>query len=308
MQQSQQTYDLRRRRILWGWVFLSPWIIGFLIFYLIPMAASLIFSFTDFNLIRPNEINWVGLRNWESLLVDPRVASSLLNTFVYSVIALPLTVVIPVLLASLLNQPELVGKRLLRTLFYMPFMIPTVAAAFIWAGFLNAETGWLNRFLALFGITGPNWLYDPQFIYFGLFMASLWGIGNAMLITLAGMQTVPTELYEAGRVDGASKWVLFRNITLPMISPVILYNLVLTVIGLFRFFDVPFMLKGSSGDPAGTTLFYNIYLYRVAFPQQNMGYGSALAWLLFIIALIVTLVIFLWARRWVYYSSGEITQ
>jgi len=306
MQQPSPTYDLRRQRIIWGWVFLSPWIIGFLIFYLIPMIASLAFTFTDFDLTRPNDINWVGLRNWQSLLADPNVGASLRNTFLYGAIALPLTVGIPILLASLLNQPELLGKRWLRTLFYMPFMIPTVASAFIWAGYLNVETGWLNRLLALVGISGPNWLYDPQIIYFGLFMASLWGVGNSMLITLAGMQTVPTELYEAARVDGASKWALFRRITLPMISPVILYNLVLTTIGLFRFFDVPFMLKGSTGNPAGTTLFFNIYLYRVAFPQQNMGYGSALAWLLFIIALAATLVIFLTARRWVYYSGGEV--
>jgi ABC-type sugar transport system permease subunit len=297
--------DLHRQRLLWGWLFLSPWIIGFLIFYLVPMLSSLYFSFTNFDLSRPNEIAFVGLKNWQSLLADPNVGNSLINTLLYGVVALPLSVVIPILLAALLNQPQLWGKRILRTLFYLPFMVPTVAAAFVWAGFLNSETGWLNRVLIGVGLPAPNWLYDPQVIYYGLFFVSLWGVGNAMLITLAGMQTVPTELYEAARVDGASPWRLFRSITIPMISPVIFYNVVLTTIALFRFFDAPFMLKGSGGAPAGTTLFYNIYLYRVAFPQQDMGYGSTLAWLLFVIALVVTVGVFALSRRWVYYASGE---
>jgi len=298
--------DLHRRRIIWGWLFLSPWIVGFLLLYLVPMISSLVFSFTNFDLSRPNEIEFVGLRNWQALFADPNVGASLVNTFLYGLVALPLSVIIPIGVAALLNDQRLWGKQIVRTLFYLPFIVPTVASAFIWAGFLNAESGWLNRALALVGITAPNWLYDPQVIYPGLFFVSLWGIGNAVLITLAGMQTVPTELYEAARVDGASPWTLFRKITLPMISPVIFYNLVLTTIALFRFFDVPFMLKGSGGNPAGTTLFYNIYLYRVAFPQQNMGYGSTLAWLLFVIALVVTIALFLWSRRWVYYASGEV--
>lgn len=299
------TFNLRRRRILWGWLFLSPWIIGFLVFYLVPMIASLIFTFTNFDLTRPNDIEFIGLRNWKQLLSDPNVGISLQNTLKYALVALPLTVGIPVLIASMLNTKQLWGKQILRTLFYMPYMIPGVAAAYIWAGYLSPGSGWLNLGLSQLGISAPNWLFDPSWIYSGLFMISLWSIGNAVLITLAGMQNVPTELYEAARVDGANPLVTFRKITLPMISPVIFYNLVLTTIGIFRFFDIPYMLKGSSGDPANSTLFYNIFLYRVAFPQQNMGYGATLAWLLFIISMIVTIILFLSARRWVYYSGGD---
>lgn len=302
---ARPTFNMRRRRILWGWLFLSPWIIGFIAFYLLPMIASLVFTFTNFDLTRPNEIEFIGLRNWSQLLRDPNVGISLRNTLLYAAVSLPLTVGIPVLIATMLNAKPLWGKQVLRTLFYLPYMIPGIAAAYIWAGYLSPGAGWLNLGLERLGIVGPNWLFDPSWIYVGLFMISLWGIGNAVLITLAGMQNVPTELYEAARVDGASPLVTFRKITLPMISPIIFYNLVLTTISVFRFFDIPYMLKGSSGDPANSTLFYNILLYRVAFPQQNMGYGATLAWLLFIISMVVTLILFVSARRWVYYSAGD---
>jgi len=145
------------------------------LFYFIPMISSLVFSFTNFDLSRPNEIEFVGLRNWGSLFADPNVGASLLNTLKYGLVALPLSVIIPILIATLLNDKRLWGKQLVRTLFYLPFMVPTVASAFIWAGYLNPETGWLNRFFSTIGITLPNWMYDPQAIYFGLFFISLWG-------------------------------------------------------------------------------------------------------------------------------------
>lgn len=293
----------KRRRMWWGLLFLSPWLIGFVIFYLIPMGASFIFTFTEFDLTRPQDIEFVGLANWQRLVQDQRVGQSLVNTGLYALVALPLTVVIPVIFAALLNAKHLWGKRWMRTLFYLPYMVPTVSAAFIWDGFLNPETGWLNMFLRWLNLPAPNWLYDAQIIYVSLFLISLWGLGNAMLITLASMQGVPTELYEAADVDGASAWMKFRNITLPLISPVIFYNLVLTTIALFRYFDIPYMLKGATGDPAGSTLFYNILLYREAFRFQNMGYGSTLAWLLFALALVATLILFLTARHWVYYGA-----
>lgn len=299
------SYSLSRRQLAWGLLLLSPWIIGFLLFYLLPMTASFIFTFTNFDLSRPNQIAYIGLQNWQELLRDPYVGLSLRNTLVYALIALPFSVGIPIVLAALLSAERLWGKAIFRVLFYMPFMIPTVAATFIWAGFLNPDNGWLNLALAGIGITAPNWMFDPNWIYSGLFLISLWGVGNAVIITLAGMNGVPTELYEAARVDGASGWVSFFKITLPMISPVIFYNMVLTVIAVFRFFDVPYMLKGSTGNPANSTLFYNIYLYRVAFPQQEMGYGSTMAWLLFALALGFTLILFATARRWVYYASGD---
>jgi multiple sugar transport system permease protein len=175
----------------------------------------------------------------------------------------------------------------------------------IWQGMLNSETGWINRLLEQIGIAGPDWLNDVNWIYPAMNVIGLWGIGNAMLITLASMQGVPTELYEAATVDGAGAWRRFRNITLPMISPVIFYNLVLSVIGLLRVFEIPYILSQGTGRPGGATMFFNIHLYKTSFVFNDMGYGSALAWMLFAIALAATLFLFFTSRYWVYYASGE---
>lgn len=298
-------YSLEKQQRFWGWVFLSPWILGFFIFTLIPMLASLVFSLTNFTLTRPEDISFIGLSNYVKLTTDPLVAVSLTATFRFAIISLPLAIILPVVLAALLNAPGLKWRRLFQTLFYMPYMVPVVSAVYIWGGVLNPQTGWLNRFLGLLGISGPDWLFSIDWIYVSLVIIGLWGIGNAMLITLATMQGVPTELYEAARVDGARAWGRFRNITLPLISPVIFYNLVLSVIGLFRYFEIPFILKEGSGDPGNATMFFNIHLYKTAFSFQDMGYGATLAWLLFIMAFAVTLILFLTARYWVYYPSGD---
>lgn len=303
---ARKTNAMLRQRRLWGWLFLSPWIFGFFAFTIIPMGASLVFSFTDFFLLRPDEVAFVGLRNYRRLFTDPLVAQSLRATVMFSLIALPLAIALPVGLAALLNSELLIGKRFFRTLFYMPYMVPVVSAVYIWGGMLNTNSGWINRFMREFlGFQGPNWLFDTVWIYPALNIIGLWGIGNAMLITLATMQGVPTALYEAARVDGAGPWKRFTNITLPMISPVIFYNLVLSVIGLFRYFEIPFILKQGSGDPGGATMFFNIHLYKTAFSFQDMGYGSTLAWLLFIMAGACTLVLFASARYWVYYAGGD---
>ncbi|MBN1201562.1 MAG: sugar ABC transporter permease [Anaerolineae bacterium] len=299
--------SLDKKRQIWGWIFLSPWIFGFFAFTALPMVASLLFSFTDFDLNAADEISFIGLRNYQHLSEDPRVDESLMATFKFSLIALPLAISLPVLLASLLNSKHLLGKTIFRTLFYMPYMVPVVSATYIWGGVLNSETGWINRFLEeVIGLSnGPDWLFSTTWIYPALNIIGLWGIGNAMLYTLAAMQGVPTELYEAARVDGASPVGTFRHITLPMISPVIFYNLILSVIGLFRYFDTPFILKEGSGDPGGATMFFNIHLYKTAFSFKQMGYGSTLAWLLFAMAMGATVLLFITARYWVYYAAGE---
>ncbi len=301
----EQHVSLQRQRIVWGWIFIAPWIIGFLAFILIPMFASLAFTFTNFRLNHPDDIKFIGLGNYERLLRDPDVRTSLRTTLIFMLVALPVSMVLPIALAMLLNAKSLMGKAIFRTLFYMPFIVPTVSAVGIWDGYLNSQSGWLNRLLREFGLYAPDWLNSTTWIYPALLLIGIWGTGNAMLITLAGLQGVPTELYEAARVDGAGWWSQLRNITLPMISPVIFYNLILTTIGLFRYFDIPYMLKSGTGDPANSTLFFNIYLYQNAFTFQEMGYGATLAWLLFLIAMIVTIVLFLTARRWVYYAGGE---
>ncbi len=301
----EQHSSLHRQRVIWGWVFLAPWIIGFFAFILIPMVASLAFTFTNFQLNHPEDIAYIGLRNYEKLLKDPNVRTSLRTTLIFMVFALPMSIIIPIALAMLLNAKSLLGKAIFRTLFYMPFIVPTVSAVGIWEGYLNTQSGWLNRLLRELGLYAPDWLNSTTWIYPALLLIGIWGTGNAMLITLAGLQGVPTELYEAARVDGAGIWSQFRHITLPMISPVIFYNLILTTIGLFRYFDIPYMLKGGTGNPGNTTLFYNIYLYKNAFTFQDMGYGATLAWLLFVLAMIVTVVLFVTARWWVYYAGGE---
>jgi ABC-type sugar transport system permease subunit len=287
----------------WGWLFVSPWIIGFVLFYLLPMAASFAFTFTDFNLTEPDEISYVGLDNYRNLADDPLVGKSLWTTLRYAIIALPISIAFPLLIAVLMNAKAIKGKRLLRTLFYLPYMIPIISITYIFNGFLNAESGWLNRFLESLGLSGPAWLYDATYIYPALLLIGLWGTGNAMLILLAGLQTVPTELYEAARVDGAGPVTVFRRVTLPMISPVIFYNIILALIGLFRYFEIPYILSRGTGGPDDLTLFYNVYFYRVAFRFADMGFGSTLAWLMFVVGLAVTGVVFLSSRYWVYYAG-----
>jgi len=301
----QQKSTLMHQQRLWGWIFLSPWIIGFLIFTFFPIIASFIFTFTDYSLTKPNEINFIGLRNYQRLFTDPLVAESLGVTLRFAALAVPLGLIIPLGIASLLNSKYLWGKRFFRTLFYMPYLIPAISNIFVWASFLNSESGWLNRLLESLGVFPPDWLNDISWIYPGLFMIGLWGIGNAILTMLATMQGVPTELYEAARVDGAGPWVQFTRITIPMISPVIFYNLVLSVIGLLQYFIVPFVLKRGTGQPGGSTNFFNQYLYQTAFTYQDMGYGATLAWVIFVIALMLTIFLFATSRRWVYYASGD---
>lgn len=294
-----------RRQQLWGLIFLSPWVIGFLAFTLFPMLASLALSFSNYNLNTPEKIDFVGLENYAKIFTDPLVSTSLSATIKFALIALPLSLILPVGLATLLNSKYLLGKSIIRTLFYMPYMIPVVSAVAIWGGMMNSESGWINRLLAQIGIQGPDWVNDINWVYPALNIIGLWGIGNAYLITLASMQGVPTELYEAATVDGANAWRRFRNITLPMISPVVFYNLVLSVIGLLRYFEIPYIVSQGTGRPGGATMFFNIHLYKTAFVFNDMGYGSALAWMLFAVALVLTLLLFLTSRYWVYYASGD---
>lgn len=298
-------YSIERRLQLWGWLFISPWIIGFCLFILFPMVASFAISFTDFNLLQPDEIHFVGLQNYQKLFTDPSMGTAIGSTIRYAVLALPVAIFLPLLLASLLNSPLLKAKRLFLTLFYMPYIVPVVSVVFIWQSFLNEEAGWLNRLLESVGITGPNWINSVDFIYPAMVLIGLWGLGNSLLITVAAMRGVPTELYEAARVDGAGPFTIFRRITIPMISPVILYNLVLAVIGIFRYFDIPYILGRGQGQPGGATYFYSIHLYKNAFTYQDMGYGSTLAWMMFVVALAVTVLLFVTSRSWVYYTSGE---
>jgi multiple sugar transport system permease protein len=294
-----------RREALWGYVFVSPWIIGFLLFTVGPLIASLILSFTDFNLLRPEDTKFIGTDNYARMATDPLVTQGLIVTVRFALIAIPATMLASLGLAVLVNSPKLFGRSGFRTLFYMPIQIPLVASTLVWIGFLNTETGWLNGLLGLVGIQGPDWTNDVNWVYPALTLIGLWGIGNFMLINIAGLQTVPTELYEAARIDGAGAWSQFRRITIPLISPILLYNLVISLIVTFQYFTQAYVLTNGRGDPNNATLFINLVLFREAFVQNRMGYASAIGWLLFAIVLVLTLALFAISRRRVYYAGGE---
>jgi multiple sugar transport system permease protein len=297
---------LARQQRIWGWIFLSPWIIGFLIFTAIPILVSFVFTFTEFSLASDAPIKGAGLSNWAKLFTDPRTLQSLGVTLRFALIAIPVGILVPLGMAALLNSKQLWGKTLWRPLFYLPYMVPAVSGIFIWQAFLNGQTGWLNRVLRGFGVANPpNWIQDENWILPGLVLLGTWGVGNAMLTMLATMQGVPTELYEAADVDGAGPFTKFRKITVPMISPVIFYNLVLSAIGLMQYFVVPYVLTRGTGNPNGAAYFFNMHLYKTAFAFSDMGYGATLAWFIFIIALVLTLGLFITSKRWVYYASGD---
>jgi multiple sugar transport system permease protein len=294
-----------RREAAWGLVFVGPWIIGFLLFTIGPLIASLVFSLTDFDLVRPEAVRFVGLDNYARLTSDPLVVQGLVVTAKFALLAIPVTMIGSLGVALLVNSPRLLGRSVFRTLFYMPIQIRLVASTLVWMSFLNPETGWLNGLLGLVGIDGPNWTNDASWVYAALTLIGLWGIGNFMLVSLAGLQSVPTELYEAARIDGAGAWKMFRRITIPLMSPILLYNLVISLITTFQYFTQAYVLTNGRGDPNNATLFINLDLFREAFVNNHMGYASAIGWLLFTIVLALTLVLFVVARRRVYYAGGE---
>lgn len=301
----QRMSPLEKSEARWGFLFLSPWLFGFLVFILLPTLATLAFSFTDFNILHIEDTHFIGFGNYTRMLKDPIVSQSLRRTVKFFIMAFPLAVVIPIVIALLLNSENLRFKRFFTTLFYMPYMVPLVSAVLIWGGFLNPATGWLNRFLEVFGIQGPDWLRSTQWVYWALLIVGLWANGNAIITTLAGMESVPAELYEAAKIEGAGAIATFRHVTFPMISPIIFYNLTLAAIGLFQYFLEPYVLFQQAGDPGGSTLFFPMYLFQNFFQFQEMAYGASLAWVLFLIILAFTGVWF-WARRfWVYEAERE---
>jgi len=300
------------REAKWGLVFLSPWMIGFLLFYLLPMIASLIFSLYDFNPALPDEAQFIGFANWKrALFEDEEVWLSFVRTFRYTLISLPISLSFTLYIAILLNSKHVVGKTLYRALFYLPSMIPVVATVLIWNGVLNEHTGWINMLIEwvtgiqAVGTEGIRWLANPKLIYYAYTMFGLWGIGGGMIIFLAGLQGIPTEFYEAAEIDGAGWFRRLFSITLPLMTPVIFYQLVLGLIASLQQFLIPFVLNQGSGFPDGATRFIGVYFYKQSFTFFNMGYGSTIAWLLFIVALVLTIILFGTARFWVYYASEE---
>jgi multiple sugar transport system permease protein len=294
---------LEKEYARWGWIFISPWILGILLFTLIPVVATLVFAFTNYNPVQAELTEFVGAQNFVRMFSDAKVGKSLQVVLTYALLALPISFIFGLFLASLVNSIFLVGQNVFRTLYYSTSMIPVVAAAVIWKGVSNTQTGWINLGLGAIGIDGPDWINSEVWIYPLLVLIGLWGLGNLMLTLLAGMQGVPNELYEAAMIDGANGWQRYVKITLPMITPVIFYNLTLMLIGVFKYFDMAYVLKDGTGQPNDATLFYALNFYKNSFEYNLMGYGSALAWGLFVIVLVLTAVLFWSQSRWVYYAG-----
>lgn len=288
-----------------GWLFASPWIIGFLLFTAVPMLFSIYVSFARYNITTPPE--WIGLENYQRLFRDPRFYQSLGNTFWMVVFKTPIVIVVSIALALLLAM-DVPGGRFFRTVFYLPNVLAGVAAVFLWKWIL-APDGLLNRALGVVGLDGPAWFTDPNWTKPGLVVMGMWWIGGNVLIYLAGLKGIPRELYEAAAMDGAVGWSKLWHITLPMLSPTIFFQVVTGIIGTFQIFTTAFII--SNGDPfyAGQSLlFYVLYLYYRAFGKLGpggfqMGYASAMAWVLFVIIMAFTLIQLWLSKRWVYYET-----
>jgi multiple sugar transport system permease protein len=276
----------------------SPFLLGFLLFWAGPMLYSVFLTTQEWNLLAPAE--FVGLDNVRRLVNDPLVGKSLGNTAFYTFLGVPLQLITALLLAVLLNQP-IRGKALYRTVYYLPSITPAVASAVVWHQILNKEHGLLNQALGWFGIAPISWLFDPPFTKPAFILMSLWGVGPLMIIFLAGLQNVPQELLEAAQMDGANVLQRFWNVTVPMISSVAFFNLVIGIIGSFQVFTGAYIM--TDGGPQDATLFMVLYIYRNAFEYFRMGYAAILAWLLFCVIMVFTVVQFVFSRRWVYYEG-----
>jgi ABC-type sugar transport system permease subunit len=297
---------LARREARWGFIFIAPWIIGFLAFTLLPMVATFAFTFTNINLEQKDPLRFVGLDNYATLLGDGQAWESLGITLRFALLALPVGVLLPFVVALLLSSRHLKAPGLFRVLFFLPYVVPFVAGVLIWQTMLNSADGWLNIFLRWIGVAHPpDWLYDTTWIYPGLVLIGLWGIGGGVIVYLAGLRGIPTELYDAARIDGAGYLGQLRHVTIPLLTPVIFYTLVLGIVEVLQYFLVPLVLHGGTGEPAGSTLFLNLYIYKSFFGYHELAYGSTVAWLLFAITLLITLVLFGTARRWVYYAGDR---
>jgi len=293
---------MERREALTFYLCISPWLVGVTMFVVGPMVASLYLSFTDWDLFHAPVFS--GLRNYQQMADDPLVWQSLKVTLTYTALYVPTELIGGLLLALLMNQ-RVRGIRFFRAVFYLPSVLSGVAYVIVWMWLLHPQAGLINTVLRWFGIEGPRWLLNPDTALLALWMMSFWGLGRTAVIYLAGLQGIPKELLEAAAIDGATRWQSFRRITIPLISPTIFFNLVLSVIATFQTFTSAYVATGGTGSPLDSTLFFVMYLYRQAFVINNMGYASAMAWALFLIILVLTLLIVRSARRWVYYEGAK---
>jgi multiple sugar transport system permease protein len=288
------------KRNLWiGLAFISPWIVGFLAFTLFPVCASVYFSFCDYDVL--TKPVWIGTLNYSDMITDSVFWKSLYNTLYYAFFSLPLCLVIALLVAVLLNQ-QVKGRSAFRAIYFLPSLVPVVASSMVWLWILNGNFGILNSALEWFHVKGPQWLADEKWTKPSLILMAIWGSGNTMVIYLAALQDVPRSLYESADLDGANALVKFRHITVPMISPVIYFNLIMGIIGSLQVFAQAYIMLGGGG-PNRSALFYTVYLYQNAFDYRQMGYACAMAWMLFLIILFLTWIATRSTRRLIYYGG-----
>jgi multiple sugar transport system permease protein len=294
---------VRRETILF-YICVAPFILGFILFDLIPMIASLGLSFTKWNILSPP--TFIGLQNYIDAFQDPKVLISLKVTIFYTIVQVPLRLGFALLLAILLNEATK-GVGFFRTAFYLPSIVSAVAIAVLWTWILNPVYGPVNGVIRAFGGVGPKWFSDPKYALWGIIMMSPWGAGGEMLIFFAGLKGIDKQLYEAAQLDGAGTLARFFRITIPMLSSTIFFNLIMSIIGSFQTFDTAYVISttraGTLGGPVNSTLFYMLYLYNRAFAGQQMGYASALGWILFAIIMVITLLVLRSTDLWVFYET-----
>lgn len=280
-------------------LFISPWLLGFLIFTLYPMVYSIILVFTNMDMTGSGQ--FIGLDNIvRAFTQDPLFYRSLLNTLYFVLVSVPASLLLSFLIALLLNQ-KIKGVGFFRTSFYIPYITSGVAVTLLWGWIFNAQYGLVNYFLSLFGITGPNWLSDTKWAMPAIIIMGVWTIGNSIIITLAGLQDIPEALYESAEMDGASSLVKITRITLPLITPTLYFNLIMGIIGGFQIFMQPYIL--TEGGPSYSTYTYMMHIYNSGFKYNEMGYASTLAWLLFLVIMLITLIVNRTSRHWVYYDN-----
>jgi multiple sugar transport system permease protein len=290
---------MERREAIQFYLFISPWLIGFVVFLLYPLISSLYYSFTRYEI--GSHPVWIGLRNYVEMFSDPRYLNSIKVTFIFALVTIPLMTMVALGLALILSQ-KLRGINIFRSIYFMPSVMPMVAVSLTFFYVLRPETGPLAGLLALLGIEGPRWLGEPNWALLALIMINVWLVfGGQMVIYMAGIKGIPQELYEVAEIDGAGGWAKFWNVTIPMLTPTIFLNLILGIIGAMQIFDIPFVM--TEGGPADATRTYMIHLYNRGWVEIRMGSGSAMGWVLFIIIMIITLLVIKSSEAWVYYEG-----
>jgi len=302
MKQMRKKSSIDRQNTRNGLLFCSPVLMGLLVFTLYPVISSLYYSFCDYPMLKPPV--WVGLSNYRALFADPIFYTSLYNTAFYAAFATPLGIIVAFVLALLLNQ-KVKGMAIFRTMFFVPSIVPMVAGSVLWLWLLNPQYGLINAVLGAMHLPQFRWMADPAQAKPALIVMSTWGIGGWMLIYLAGLQDVPQELYEASEMDGASAWQRMWHVTVPFMSPHLFFTLVMGFIGAAQYFTQAFVMTNGQGGPVDSTRFFSLYLFQNAFMYWKMGYACAMAWILFIVILLFTTLLFKTSARYVYYGGEK---